>query len=165
MPRYTIREARELLDKVLVAPRQRRWLEADLERVVNRVRVQVGEQAQAVAGELLPRASRPQERSLDLVAGPQDLLKRVQNHRIDLADALTRRAELRRELEDPPSEVRGLIERHEQLRALEDEDPVENAEDFYVRTCRAAWRPRWSGRSSRASRRSVWRSNTAGGGE
>ena len=105
-------------------PRQRRWLEADLERVVNGVRVQVGEQAQAVAGELLPRASRPQERSLDLVAGPQDLLKRVQNHRIDLADALTRRAELRRELEDPPSEVRGLIERHEQLRALEDEDPV-----------------------------------------
>jgi hypothetical protein len=34
--------------------------------------------------------------------------------------------------------VRGLIERHEQLRALEDEDPVENAEDFYPRTCRAA---------------------------
>jgi hypothetical protein len=40
----------------------------------------------------------------------------VQNHRIDLADALARRAELRRELDDPPSEVRGLIERHEQLR-------------------------------------------------
>jgi hypothetical protein len=69
MPRYTIREARELLDKVLVAPRQRRWLETDLERVVNGVRVQVGEQAQAVAGELLPRASRTQERWLALVAG------------------------------------------------------------------------------------------------
>jgi hypothetical protein len=41
----------------------------------------------------------------------------VQNHRIDLADALARRAELGRELDDPPSEVRGLIERHEQLRA------------------------------------------------
>ena len=38
-------------------------------RVVNRVRVQVGEQAQAVAGELLPRASRTQERWLDLAAG------------------------------------------------------------------------------------------------
>jgi hypothetical protein len=88
----------------------------------------------------------------------------VQNHRIDLADALARRAELGRELDDPPSEVRGLIERHEQLRELEDEDPVENAEDFYPRTCRAAWRPTWSGRSSRASRRSVWRSNTAGEG-
>jgi hypothetical protein len=54
------------------------------------------------------------------MAGPrrraQDLLKRVQNHRIDLADARARRAELRRELDDPPSEVRGLIERHEQLR-------------------------------------------------
>ena len=59
MPRYPIREARELVDKVLVAPRQRRWLEADLERVVNRVRVQVGEQAQAVAGELLPRRAEP----------------------------------------------------------------------------------------------------------
>jgi hypothetical protein len=69
----------------------------------------------------------------------------VQNHRIDLADALARRAELRRELDDPPSEVRRLIERHEQLRALEDEDPVDNAEDFYPRTCRAAWRPTWSG--------------------
>jgi hypothetical protein len=67
-----------------------------------------------------------------------------------LADALARRAELGRELDDPPSEVRGLIERHEQLRELEDEDPVENAEDFYPRTCRAAWRPTWSGRSSRA---------------
>jgi len=45
-------------------------LEADLERVVTGVRVQVGEQAQAVAGELLlPRASRTQERWLDLVAG------------------------------------------------------------------------------------------------
>jgi hypothetical protein len=92
------------------------------------------------------------------------LPKRVQNHRIDLADALARRAELGRELDDPPSEVRGLIERHEQLRELEDEDPVENAEDFYPRTCRAAWRPTWSGRSSRANRRSVWRSNTAGEG-
>lgn len=41
-----------------------------MERVVNGVRVQVGEQAQAVAGELLlPRASRTQERWLDLVAG------------------------------------------------------------------------------------------------
>ena len=76
-------------------PRQRRWLEADLERVVNGVRVQVGEQAQAVAGELLPGASRTQERWLDLVAGATGLLKRVQNHRIDLADALARRAELR----------------------------------------------------------------------
>jgi hypothetical protein len=102
------------------------------------------------------------------MAGPrgraQDLLKPVQNHRIDLTDALARRAELGRELDDPPSEVRGLIERHEQLRELEDEDPVENAEDFYPRTCRAAWRPTWSGRSSRANRRSVWRSNTAGEG-
>ena len=88
----------------------------------------------------------------------------MQNHGIDLADALARRAELRRELDDLPSEVRGLIERHEKLRALEHEDPVENAEDFYPRTCRAAWRPMWSGRSSRASRRSVWRSNTAGEG-
>jgi hypothetical protein len=69
----------------------------------------------------------------------------VQNHRIDLADALARHAELGRELDDPPSEVRGLIERHEQLRELEDEDPVENAEDFYPRTCRAAWPPTWSG--------------------
>jgi hypothetical protein len=34
--------------------------------------------------------------------------------------------------------VRGLIDRHEQLRVLEDEDPVENAEDFYAPTCRAA---------------------------
>jgi hypothetical protein len=51
MLRYPIREARELLDKVLAAPEQRRWLEADLERVVNGVRVQVGEQAPAVAGE------------------------------------------------------------------------------------------------------------------
>ena len=66
-------------------PRQRRWLEADLERVVNGVRVQVGEQAQAVAGELLPRAGTTQERWLDLVAGATGLLKRVQNHRIDLA--------------------------------------------------------------------------------
>ena len=93
------------------------------------------------------------------MAGPrrraQDLLKPVQNHRIDLADALARRAELGRELDDPPSEVRGLIERHEQLRELEDEDPVENAEDFYPRTCRAAWRPTWSGRSLRASPRNV----------
>jgi hypothetical protein len=40
----------------------------------------------------------------------------VQNHRIDLADALARRAKLRRGLDNPPSEVRGLIERHEQLR-------------------------------------------------
>jgi len=31
----------------------------------------------------------------------------VQNHGIDLADALARRAELRRELDDLPSEVRG----------------------------------------------------------
>jgi hypothetical protein len=107
------------------------------------------------------------EQNPGAMAGPrrraQDLLKPVQNHRIDLADALARRAELGRELDDPPSEVRGLIERHEQLRELEDEDPVENAEDFYPRTCRAAWRPTWSGRSSRANRRSVWRSNTAGG--
>jgi hypothetical protein len=28
-------------------------------------------------------------------------------------------------------------------------DPVENAEDFYPRTCRAAWRPTWSRRLSR----------------
>jgi hypothetical protein len=97
-------------------PRQRRWLETDLERVVNGVRVQVGEQAQAVAGELLSGASRTQERWLDLVAGATGLLKRVQNHRIDLADALARRAELRGGLDNPPSEVRGLIERHEQLR-------------------------------------------------
>jgi hypothetical protein len=69
-----------------------------------------------VAGELLPRASRTQERWLDLVAGRRTCWKRVQNHRIDLADARARRAELRRELDDPPSEVRGLIERHEQLR-------------------------------------------------
>jgi hypothetical protein len=62
----------------------------------------------------------------------------VQNHGIDLADALARRAELGRELDDLPSEVRGLIDRHEQLRVLEDEDPVENAEDFYAPTCRAA---------------------------
>jgi hypothetical protein len=40
----------------------------------------------------------------------------VQNHRIDLADALARRAELRGGLDNPPSEVRGPIERHEQLR-------------------------------------------------
>jgi hypothetical protein len=84
--------------------------------VVNGVRVQVGEQAQAVAGELLPGASRTQERWLDLVARATGLLKRVQNHRIDLADALARRAELRGGLDNPPSEVRGLIERHEQLR-------------------------------------------------
>ena len=64
--------------------------------MVNRVRVQDGEQAQAVAGELLPRASRTQQRSLDLVAGATGLLKRVQNHQIDLADALARRAELGR---------------------------------------------------------------------
>ena len=76
--------------------------------MVNGVRVQVGEQAQAVAGELLlPRASRTQERWLDLVAGATGLLKRVQNHRIDLADALARRAELRRRLDNPRSEVHG----------------------------------------------------------
>ena len=97
-------------------PRQRRWLETDLERVVNGVRVQVGEQAQAVAGELLPRAGTTQERWLDLVAGATGLLKRVQNHRIDRAHALARRAELRGGLDNPPSEVRGPIERHEQLR-------------------------------------------------
>ena len=92
--------------------------------MVNRVRVQVGEQAQAVAGELLPRRAEPRSDGWTSSPGPQDLLKRVQNHRIDLADALARRAELGRELDDPPSEVRGLIERHEQLRELEDEDPV-----------------------------------------
>jgi hypothetical protein len=96
-------------------PQSSHRLETDLERVVNGVWVQVGEQAPAVAGELLPRASRTQERWLDLVAGATGLLKRVQNHRIDLADALARRAKLRRGLDNPPSEVRGLIERHEQL--------------------------------------------------
>jgi len=106
--------------------------------VVNRVRVQVGEQAQAVAGELLPRRAEPRSDGWTSSPGPQDLLKRVQNHGIDLADVLARRAELRRDLDDLPSEVRGLIERHEQLRALEDEDPVEDAGDFYPRTCRAA---------------------------
>jgi len=65
----------------------------------------------------------------------------VQNHGIDLADALARRAELRRELDDLPSEVRGLIERHEKLRALEHEDPVENAEDFYARTMPSGMAP------------------------
>jgi hypothetical protein len=121
--------------------------------MVDRIRVQVGDQAQAVAGELLPGTSNP-----EAIAGPrrrpQDLLKRVQDHRIDLADALPKRAELRRELDDPPSAVRGLIQRYEQLRALEHEDPVEYAGD-YARPCRAAWRPTWSGSSSRARRRSV----------
>ena len=69
MPRYPIREARGGSTRCWWRPRQRRWLETDLERVVNGVRVQVGEHAQAVAGELLPRASRTQERWLDLVAG------------------------------------------------------------------------------------------------
>jgi hypothetical protein len=66
-------------------------------------------------------------------------------------------------LDNPPSEVRGLIERHEQLRGWRTRIR-EYAEDFSARTCRAAWRPTWSGRSWRASRRSVWRSNTAGEG-
>ena len=67
-------------------------------------------------GNCCPGRAEPQERWLDLVAGATGLLKRVQNHRIDLADALARRAELRGGLDNPPSEVRGLIERHEQLR-------------------------------------------------
>jgi hypothetical protein len=78
--------------------------------------VQVGEQAQAVAGE--PAAQG--EQNPGAMAGPRrlatGLLKRVQNHRIDRADALARRAELSGGLDNPPSEVRGPIERHEQLR-------------------------------------------------
>jgi hypothetical protein len=89
-------------------------------------------------GNCCPGRAQPRSDGWTSSPGPQDLLKRVQNHRIDLADTLARRAELRRELDNPPSEVRGLIERHEQLRALEDEDPVEDAGDFYPRTCRAA---------------------------
>ena len=84
MPRYPIREARELVDKVLVAPRQRRWLEADLERVVTGVRVQVGERAQAVAGNCCPGRAEPRSDGWTSSPGPQDLLKRVQNHGIDL---------------------------------------------------------------------------------
>jgi hypothetical protein len=116
MPRHPIREAHELLDKVLVAPRQRRWLETDLERVVNRVRVQVGEQAPAVAGELLTRASRTQQRSLDLVAGATGPAEAG----AEPPDRSGRRPREARQattgLDNPPSEVRGLIERHEQLR-------------------------------------------------
>jgi len=60
MPRYPICEARGLLDKVLVAaPGSAGGWRPDLERVANGVRVQVGEQAQAVAGELLPRRAEP----------------------------------------------------------------------------------------------------------
>jgi hypothetical protein len=79
---------------VLVALRQRRWLEADLERVVLGIRSQVGEQAQAAAGNCCPGRAQPRSDGWTSSPGPQDLLKRVQNHRIDLADALARRAEL-----------------------------------------------------------------------
>ena len=116
MSRYPIREARGLLDEVLVAapgsaggwrPTWSAWSMESGSRSASRRRSRRGTAAQ---GEQNPGA----------MAGPrrraQDLLKRVQNHRIDLADARARRAARRRELDDPPSEVRGLIEHHEQLR-------------------------------------------------
>jgi hypothetical protein len=69
MPRYPIREARGLLDKVLVAPQAAPVAGGRPGARGQSSQGQVGEQAQAVAGELLPRASRSQERWLDLVAG------------------------------------------------------------------------------------------------
>jgi hypothetical protein len=121
MPRYPIREARGLLDKVLVAapgsaggwrPTWSAWS------------IESGSRSASTRRQS-PGNCCPGEQNPGAVAGPrrraQDLLKRVQNHRIDLADALARHAELGRGLDDPPSEVRGLIERHEQLREPEDE--------------------------------------------
>jgi hypothetical protein len=131
--------------------------------VVNGVRVQVGEQAQAVAGELLPRAGTTQERWLDLVAGATGLLKRVQNHRIDLAHALARRAELRGGLDNPPSEVRGLIERHEQLRAG-GRGSGENARGLLPADMPSGMAPHMVWEIVEGHRRNVWRSNTAGEG-
>lgn len=145
MPRYPIREARELLDKVLVAapgsaggwrPTWSAWSIESGSRSASTRRQS--------PGNCCPGRAEPSSDGWTSSPGPQDLLKRVQNHRIDLADALARRAELGRELDDPPSEVRGLIERHEQLRA-EGRGSGGDAEDFYPRTCRAAWPPTWSG--------------------
>jgi hypothetical protein len=120
MPRYPIREARGLLDKVLVAP-QAAPVAGGRPGARGQSR---GSGRRARAGSRRGTAAQG-EQNPGAMAGPgrraQDLLKRVQNHRIDLADALARHAELRRGLDDPPSEVRGLIERHEQLRELEDE--------------------------------------------
>jgi len=123
MPRYPIREARGCSTRCWWRPRQRRWLEADLERVVNRVRVQVGEHAQAVAGELLPRRAEPRSDGWTSSpgAGPAEAGAEPPD-RSGRRPGEARRA--RTGLDDPPSEVRGLIERHEQLRELEDEDPV-----------------------------------------
>jgi hypothetical protein len=122
------------------------------------------DRAQAVAGELLPGASRTQELWLDLIAGATGLLKRVQNHRIDLADALARRAELRGGLGQSAKRGARADRAPRAAPGLEDEDPVRTPRTPSPRTCRAAWRPTWSGRSLRASPRNVWRSNTAGEG-
>jgi hypothetical protein len=164
MPRWTIREARELLDKVLVAPEQRRWLEADLERVVNGDTVQVGEQAQAVAGELLPRASRTQERSLDLVAAatgpaqagaePPDRPGRRPGEARRAKKGAGRSAERGAPADRAPRAAPGAGGRGSggQRRGLLPADMPSGMAPHVV------------GRSSRASRRSVWRSNTAGEG-
>jgi hypothetical protein len=117
MPRYPIREGRGLLDKVLVAapgstggwrPTWSAWsMESGCRSASRRRRRR---------GTCCPGRAEPRSDGWTSSPGPQDLLKRVQNHRIDLADALARRAELRGGLDNPPSEVRGPIERHEQLR-------------------------------------------------
>jgi hypothetical protein len=96
MPRYPIREARELLDKVLVAPQA-----APVAGDRPGARGQSSQSAGRRAGAGSRRGTAAQgEQNPGAMAGPrrraQDLLKRVQNHRIDLADPRARRAELRR---------------------------------------------------------------------
>jgi hypothetical protein len=118
-------EARELLDKGLVAdpgsaggwrPTWSGWSLESGRRSASR-------RGQS-PGNPLPRASRTQERSLDLVAGATRFAEAGAEPPDRPGRCPGERAERRRELDNPPSAVRGLIERHEQLRALEDEDPV-----------------------------------------
>ena len=117
LPRYPIREARGLLDKVLVAapgsaggwrPTWSAWSIESGSRSASTRRQSPGNCC--YPGRAEPRSDRwtssPGAGPAEAGAEPPDRSGRV----------LARRAELGRELDDPPSEVRGLIERHEQLR-------------------------------------------------